>query len=52
VDASEQPGRITKLIEDGTIHSVVDRAFPFEKLNDAFAYIETGRAKGKVVIPK
>ena len=22
----------------------------FEKLNDAFAYIETGRAKGKVVV--
>ena len=44
-----QLSRITKLIEDGTIRPVVDRTFPLEKLNDAFAYIETGRAKGKVV---
>ncbi|WP_176598682.1 NADP-dependent oxidoreductase [Sphingobium sp. 15-1] len=41
---------IGKLIEDGTIRPVVDRTFPFEKLNEAFAYIETGRAKGKVVV--
>lgn len=46
----EQLGRITKLIEDGTIRPVVDRVFPFEKLNEAFAYIETGRARGKVVV--
>ncbi|MDX0312567.1 zinc-binding dehydrogenase [Sinorhizobium meliloti] len=45
-----QLDRITKLIKDGTIRPVVDRTFPFEKLNDAFAYIETGRAKGKVVV--
>ncbi len=42
--------RLTALIEDGTIRPVVDRSYPFEKLNDAFAYIETGRAKGKVVV--
>ena len=46
----EQLGRITKLIEDGAIRPVVDRTFPFEKLNDAFAYLDTGRAKGKVVV--
>jgi NADPH:quinone reductase-like Zn-dependent oxidoreductase len=46
----EQLGRITKLIEDGTIRPVVDRVFPFEQLNEAFAYIDTGRAKGKVVV--
>lgn len=45
-----QLGRIAKLIEDGTIRPVVDRVFPFEQLNDAFAYIDTGRAKGKVVV--
>lgn len=42
--------RITKLIEDGIIRPVVDRVFPFEQLNDAFATIDTGRAKGKVVV--
>lgn len=46
----EQLGRIAKLIEDGTIRPVIDRVFPFEQLNDAVAYIETGRAKGKVVV--
>ena len=46
----EQLGRIAKLIEDGTIRPVLDRVFPFEQLNDALAYIETGRAKGKVVV--
>jgi len=44
--------RITRLIEGGTIRPVVDRSFPFEHLNDAFAYIDTGRAKGKVVVTR
>lgn len=42
--------RLTALIEDGAIRPVVDRSYPFEELNEAFAYIETGRAKGKVVV--
>jgi NADPH:quinone reductase-like Zn-dependent oxidoreductase len=42
--------RITKLIEDGTMRPVVDRVFSFGQLNEAFAYIDTGRAKGKVVV--
>jgi NADPH:quinone reductase-like Zn-dependent oxidoreductase len=29
---------------------VVDRVFPFAQTNEALAYVETGRAKGKVVI--
>ena len=38
------------LIESGVIRPVVDKVFPFEKTGDALAYVETGRAKGKVVI--
>ncbi|MDL2400034.1 NADP-dependent oxidoreductase [Rhizobium mayense] len=45
-----QLGQITSLIEAGAIRPVVDRVFPFEKTNEALAYVETGRAKGKVVI--
>ena len=41
---------ITALIEAGAIHPVVDRVFPFAQTNEAMAYVETGRAKGKVVI--
>lgn len=42
--------RIAKLIEDDTIRPVIDRVLPFAQLNDALAYIDTGRAKGKVVV--
>jgi len=41
---------ITSLIESGVIRPVIDKVFPFEKTADALAYVETGRAKGKVVI--
>ncbi len=41
---------ITALIESGVIRPVVDRVFPFEATAEALAYVETGRAKGKVVI--
>lgn len=42
--------QITRLIEAGVIRPVVDKVFPFEATNEAMAYVETGRAKGKVVI--
>ncbi len=41
---------IAKLIEAGKIKPVVDKVFPFEQLNEALAYIESGRSKGKVVV--
>ncbi|MER9214543.1 NADP-dependent oxidoreductase [Mesorhizobium sp. M0663] len=46
----DQLSKINALIEAGAIRPVVDRVFPFEATNDALAYVETGRAKGKVVI--
>lgn len=45
-----QLGEITKLIEAGIIKPVIDKVFPFEQTNDALAYVESGRTKGKVVI--
>lgn len=48
--SGEQLREITTLIESGTIRPVVDRVFPFESTNEALAYVETGRAKGKVVV--
>lgn len=42
--------KITALIEAGVIRPVMDRVFPFERTNEALAYVETGRAKGKVVV--
>ena len=42
--------KIAALIESGAIRPVVDRVFPFEGTNEALAYVESGRAKGKVVV--
>ncbi|RYF64678.1 MAG: NADP-dependent oxidoreductase, partial [Cytophagaceae bacterium] len=41
---------LTKLIEAGTIKPVLDKVFPFEQANEALAYVESGRTKGKVVV--
>jgi NADPH:quinone reductase-like Zn-dependent oxidoreductase len=46
----EQLHRISSLIDGGLVRPVVDRVFPFEATNEALAYVETGRAKGKVVV--
>jgi len=45
-----QLSAITSLIEAGLIRPVMDRVFLFEAVNDALAYIEAGRSKGKVVL--
>jgi NADPH:quinone reductase-like Zn-dependent oxidoreductase len=41
---------ITALVEAGVIRPVVDRVFSFEKTPEALEYVESGRARGKVVI--
>ena len=41
---------ITALIESGAIHPVVDKVFPFQDTHKALAYVDSGRAKGKVVV--
>ena len=48
--SGSQLRQITPLIESGAIRPVVDKVFPFASTNDALAYVESGRAKGKVVI--
>jgi len=46
----DQLRQIAALIDAGRIRPVVDEIFPFQSTNEALAYVETGRAKGKVVI--
>ena len=46
----QQLAEIAALVEAGVIRPVVDKVFPFEKTAEALAYVESGRAKGKVVI--
>ncbi len=46
----DQLSQITSLIDSGVIRPVMDKVFPFEATNEALAYVESGRAKGKVVV--
>lgn len=46
----KQLSEITSLIDAGIITPLLDRIFPFESTNEALAYVQTGRAKGKVVV--
>jgi alcohol dehydrogenase len=41
---------IAALINSSTIIPVIDKVFPFESIKEAMAYVESGRAKGKVVV--
>jgi alcohol dehydrogenase len=42
--------QIAELIEQGKLKVTVDKAYPFAKISEALAYVESGRAKGKVVV--
>jgi alcohol dehydrogenase len=48
--SGQQLAEIASLIDSAIIHPVVDRVFPFESTKEALAYVDSGRAKGKVVI--
>lgn len=41
---------LARMVEDGTLRPVIDRVVPFADIRDAIAYLESGRAKGKVVV--
>ena len=45
-----QLSQITSLVDAGAIHPVLDRVFDFADTVAALDYVNTGRAKGKVVI--
>ena len=46
----DQLREITSLVDSGAMRPVVDRVFPFQSTNEALAYVDTRRAKGKVVV--
>ena len=48
--SGDQLREIASLIDAGTIRPVVDRVFAFESTKDALAYVEKGRARGKVIV--
>ena len=48
--SGDQLREIGALIDSGAIRPVVDRVFPFESTKEALAYVEQGRARGKVIV--
>jgi NADPH:quinone reductase-like Zn-dependent oxidoreductase len=48
--SGDQLREIGSLIDSGVICPIIDRVLPFESTNEALAYVETGHARGKVVI--
>lgn len=45
-----QLSEITALLESGAIRPVIDRRFPLDATSEALSYVDSGRAKGKVII--
>lgn len=43
---------LRELYEAGTLRPVLDRSFPFERTLDAMAYVEQGKAAGKIVVTR
>jgi alcohol dehydrogenase len=41
---------LAELVDAGRLAPVVDQVFPFEQIGAAFAHLEAGHAKGKVVV--
>ena len=41
---------LTDLIQTGKVTPVIDKTYPFNQLPEAMRYLETGRARGKVVV--
>jgi NADPH:quinone reductase-like Zn-dependent oxidoreductase len=47
---SDRLNRITKLVEAGILKPVNDRVYPFDRIIEAHAYVETGHKRGNVAI--
>jgi NADPH:quinone reductase-like Zn-dependent oxidoreductase len=41
---------LRELLESGRIVPVIDQSYPFSQIADAIGHVETGRARGKVVV--
>lgn len=48
--SGEDLGLLADLVDGGQLQPVTDKVFGFDEIADAFAYLEQGHAKGKVVV--
>jgi len=50
VNDSHDMAYLAELLEAGAIKPLIDRTFPLAEVPAAMRYLETGEAKGKIVI--
>jgi len=48
--SGEMLSHLAQLINDGVVKATIDRIYSFDKVQEAYDYLQTGHAKGKVVI--
>ena len=48
--SGEDLSELARLVDAGAIKVIIDSVYPFERIADAMAKLETGRAKGKIVV--
>ena len=48
--SGEDLATIAGLLESGKVRSVIDRRYPLAEAAEAMAYLEAGRARGKVIV--
>jgi len=41
---------LVALVDSGKFRITIDSRYPFERIGEAIAHLEAGRAKGKVVV--
>lgn len=41
---------LATLVDQGKLEPIIDRILPFDQIAEAFTYLESGRAKGKIVV--
>jgi NADPH:quinone reductase-like Zn-dependent oxidoreductase len=48
--SGEELSELARLVDAGVIKVIVDSVYPFDRIADAMAKLESGRAKGKIVV--
>ena len=48
--SGEDLSELARLVDTGVLKVIVDSVYPFERIADAMAKLEAGRAKGKIVV--
>jgi Zinc-binding dehydrogenase len=48
--SGEDSSELGRLVDAGAVKVILDSVYPFERIDEAMAKLESGRAKGKIVV--